>query len=357
MGRRIMKNLIIIFAKGLAISRLIIVISACSVDMLDYIGDKIEIDENIAMLNLISYRDMVSITGGTYTQTDGTQSFSHTVSDFKLGQYEVTYELWYTVHDWALSNGYTFANPGIEGNDGTLTDPAGAAPTAAKYEPVTTINWRDAIVWCNAYSEMSGYSPVYYIDIAYTAPLKTSTNNGTVNTTAGSEDNPYVNWSANGYRLPTEGEWQYAASNKGGTTYNHASGAYTFYNDTEDTNPNNSVVDGKDANDEVAVYGYYWDGSWVSTGVNKTADVGTKTDNELVIYDMSGNVWEWCWDWWDNYPVGPETGYTGATSGSFRLGRGGGWDSNAVYMRVCNRYSLNPYYEDHFIGFRLACGQ
>jgi len=92
------------------------------------------------------YTDMVSVPGGTYTQTDGTYSFDHTISDFKLGQYEVTYELWYAVYHWAMRNGYDFANSGTEGNNGT----AGAVPTIAKYEPVTTVNWRDTIVWCNA---------------------------------------------------------------------------------------------------------------------------------------------------------------------------------------------------------------
>jgi hypothetical protein len=90
----------------------------------------------------ILYRDMVAITGGTYTQFDGTSGFVHTISNFLLGKYEVTYELWYTVYQWAISNGYTFANAGREGNDGTI----GVAPTSAKYEPVTYINWRDAIV-------------------------------------------------------------------------------------------------------------------------------------------------------------------------------------------------------------------
>ncbi len=122
----------------------LVFMTGCEVDLKDEAG---ETDVFIGIL----YREMISITGGT------PDNFNHTISDFKLAGYEVTYDLWYKVHNWALSNGYTFANPGTEGNDGTV----GTVPTTAKYEPVTTINWRDAIVWCNAYSEMSGYTPVY----------------------------------------------------------------------------------------------------------------------------------------------------------------------------------------------------
>ncbi|MBS0618708.1 MAG: SUMF1/EgtB/PvdO family nonheme iron enzyme, partial [Spirochaetes bacterium] len=102
---------------------------------------------------------------------------------------------------WAGSNGYTFANPGVQGDNGARTN----------QHPVTTINWRDAIIWCNAASQQQGLTPVYYSDAGLTAPLKFVDGTASVNSTAGSEDNPYMNWTANGYRLPTEAEWEYAA--------------------------------------------------------------------------------------------------------------------------------------------------
>jgi uncharacterized repeat protein (TIGR02543 family) len=113
------------------------------------------------------YREMVSLSGGTvtgdaaYDGPYGSGAFppGRTVTllnAFKMAKYETTYELWHEVYQWAAGNGYAFANAGREGNDGT----GGAAPTAAKTEPVTYINWRDAIVWCNAYSEMDGKAPV-----------------------------------------------------------------------------------------------------------------------------------------------------------------------------------------------------
>ncbi len=279
----------------------------------------------------IMYRDMVSVTGGTFTQTDGTNSFSHTISTFNMAKYELTYDLLYTVKDWAISNGYTFANPGREGNDGT----PGAAPTGAKYEPVTTINWRDAIVWSNAYSEMSGYTPVFFTDSGYTLPLKTSTNILSVDTTPGSEDNPYVNWSANGYRLPTQGEWQYAASNKGATPWNYASGATADFSNAAETQ-------------KVAWYD-------ANSGGN-THNVGT-TDNPsaLTLWDMSGNVYEWCWDWRGYYP-GTETDYQGPSSGSTRVGRGGSSGESTGYQRLGLRSSDDPHDEGIALGFRLASG-
>ncbi len=345
MGRGIRKKLLVVFSATMTVAVLVSIItfSACSVDMLDNIKDKIVQDEagETDVFSGILYRDMVSVTGGTYTQTDGTNSFSHTISDFKLGQYEVTYELWYTVHTWAIANGYTFANPGKEGNDGTLTDPAGAVPTAAKYEPVTTINWRDAIVWCNAYSEMSGLTAVYYTDAAYTSPLKVSTNNA-VDTTAGSEDNPYVNWNANGNRLPTEGEWQYAASNKGGIPWNHTSG---------DTSSYCYPTDGGTS----TVFGNY---AWYSVNSgNVSHDVGTTANpSALTLRDMSGNVIEWCWDWYGNYP-GTQTDYTGSTSGSYRVKRGGSWYGYAFSLQLGYRNGNSPDNEFNGLGFRLASKQ
>ena len=266
------------------------------------------------------YREIVSIIGGTYIQTDGGSSFSHTISSFFMGKYQVTYELWYAVRQWAISNGYTFANAGIEGNWGT----DGALPTAAKFQPVTTVSWRDCIVWCNAYSQMSLLTPCYTYSSVVIKDSRDS------NPTAC--DNAVCNWSANGYRLPSEGEWQYVASNKGATPSNYASGATADYNNATECQ-------------RVAWYS--------ANSSSMTHDVGTKAANALGLYDMSGNVWEWCWDWYGDYP-GTSTDYRGAGSGSYRIGRGGSCNSSSNTLRVGDRRHDYPYDGYNSYGFRIA---
>lgn len=277
---------------------------------------------------------LVSVPGGTFYQTDGTNGFTHTISAFKIGKYQVTYELWYTVYQWAINNGFTFQNAGREGSSGT----DGAAPTAAKFQPVIMVNWRDTIVWCNAYSLKTGLTPVYYSEAGFTTPIEDSTDGAygaSINTTAGSYDNPFVNWSANGYRLPTEGEYQCAASYIDGsswTPYDYASGATDDYTDLTAT----ELV------------------GWCSEDSGfATHDVGSKKPNALGIYDMSGNVYEWCWDCFGNYP-GTSTDYRGAALTDIRVARGGCFDNSAAVMPVGNRGIENPYYAMLDYGFRFA---
>ena len=242
-----------------------------------------------------------------------------------IAETEVTYKLWYEVRTWGERKGYTFANMGREGHDGT----DGASPTVASQEPVTSINWRDTMIWCNALSEKQGLVPVYYTDSGYTTPIRAATNNS-LDATAGHEDNPYVNWNAGGYRLPTEVEWEIAA---------RGADLLSGYG---------TVFAGNDAPGDVAWYGANSGGT--------THEVGTKWANEIGLYDMSGNVCEWRWDWWGStYPTAsPDP--QGPPTGSCRVWRDSHFGSSAgeVYFRFFERPEQHPARVKEITGFRPA---
>ncbi len=173
--------------------------------------------------------------------------------------------------------------------------------------PVEMVSWYDAVRFCNALSEREGLTAAYRI--------------------SGENSAPEVTWNldADGYRLPTEAEWEYAC--RAGTTTRFHSG---------------------NSDSDLELVGWYSGNS-----NQQTQDVGTKQPNAWGLYDMHGNVWEWCWDRYGDYG-GNATDPAGPGSGSARVLRGGGWSDGAQFCRSAYRYWRHPVIRSSFNGFRVV---
>jgi formylglycine-generating enzyme required for sulfatase activity len=248
---------------------------------------------------------LITVDGGTFTA----RKTLVTISGFKIDKWEVTYELWTAVRNWGERHGYE-----------VLVKGQGGQPPVYPNTPVTQVSWYDAVKWCNARSERDGLIPVYYTDSTLGSVYKT----GEIDIESGA-----VKWSASGYRLPTEADWEYAA--RGGSR----SKGYKY--------------SGSNTLDSVAWYNV--------TSRGEIQPVGKKGANELGIYDMSGNAFEWCWDWMDDaYPSGgtrnPKGRLTAWRAHPLRLVRGGCFQGNEVNCQISNRVSFSPADRKDILGFR-----
>ncbi|MDR0525819.1 MAG: formylglycine-generating enzyme family protein [Spirochaetaceae bacterium] len=178
--------------------------------------------------------------------------------------------------------------------------------------PVENVNWYDAIAYCNARSVEEGRVPVY--------------------TAKG--DVIRLNRAADGYRLPTEAEWEYAC--RAGTT--------TPFNTGASISTDQANYDGT----------YPYSEGPKGTYREKTTPVGAFPPNRWGLYDMHGNVWEWCWDWFDAYDIHRTYDPVGPSCGASRVIRGGSWGGGARYLRAAYRCGNNPFARDNYLGFRVA---
>ena len=237
------------------------------------------------------------------------------VSAFYMDKYLVTKSLWDTVYQWAIAHGYTF-------------DHAGSG-TASTY-PVQRIDWYDCVKWCNARSEKEGRTPAYYTDAGLGVGYRTG------------QVTPYVRWSS-GYRLPTEAEWEKAARGR-------ASGHRFPWSDADTiTHSRANYFSSHSYSYDVSPTRLYHPA--FSTG---TSPVGYFAANGYGLYDMAGNVWQWCWDWHGSYSSGSQSDPRGPPSGPYRVRRGGSLGCYAIGCRAANRYEYGPTYGvDHGLdGFR-----
>jgi formylglycine-generating enzyme required for sulfatase activity len=236
-------------------------------------------------------KDMVFVQGGTFMMgsdsgySDEKPVHQVTLSSFMIGKFEVTQGLFQKV----MGN-----NPSKYYND-----------SESPRRPVESVSWYEAVAFCNKLSELAGLQTVYAI----------------------SGTNVETDFSRNGYRLPTESEWEYAA--RGGNKSRNYK--YSGSNDA-------GIVAWYDANSG-----------------DTTHAVGTKAPNELGLYDMSGNVWEWCWDWYkDSYDAGAQRNPLGASSGDNRVLRGGDKHNRASNLSATNRNQDDPSKRYVNVGFRVV---
>ena len=239
--------------------------------------------------NASSRIELVRISAGTfmmgalpnddeaYSKTERPRHKVEISRDFYVGKYPVTQELWEAV----MGNNSSH----FKGED----------------RPVEKVSWFDCVEFCNKLSELENKELAYII-------------NG---------ENVSCNWTAKGYRLLTEGEWEYCA--RGGESHLYA---------------------GSDNVDEVAWYR--------ENSGGMTHPVGQKKPNGFGLYDMSGNIWEWCWDCFEDYQSGSFVDPEGGTDTSFRVRRGGSWKYRAEFCRIANRSKGRKYYRSMLLGVRFA---
>jgi len=243
----------------------------------------------------------VWINGGTFTMgspanepsrdSDETQR-QVTVNGFFMGRYQVTQREYEEIMG---TNPSYFRGPTL---------------------PVEEVSWFDAVEYCNRRSQREGLTPAYTI--------------------SGMGRNRTVTWNrnANGYRLPTEAEWEYAC--RAGTT--------TPFNTGNNITTAQANYDGN----------YSYNNNARGEYRRTTTPVGSFAANAWGLFDMHGNVFEWCWDWYGTYPSSAQTDPTGPASGGERVVRGGSWDFHGQILRSAFRFSIFPSIGSYDVGFRLV---
>ncbi|MBP7866315.1 MAG: SUMF1/EgtB/PvdO family nonheme iron enzyme [Acidobacteria bacterium] len=214
-------------------------------------------------------------------------------------------------------------------------DPSDVQRSPGMSNPVQTVTWYAAVLFANLLSVERGLTRCYYADAAFTSPI-TSLNYET--------DAVFCHWEANGYRLPTEGEWEYFC--RAGTTGPFCVDEPNYIvGNCDNLSPNPSLT---------SLSTVAW---WCGNTQGTTSPVGLKEPNAWNIKDLHGNVYEWCWDWLAVYPVEWAEDYRGPSSGLSRATRSGCYSNTAKECRSANRHVASPNTRSSAFGFRLVRGQ
>jgi len=257
---------------------------------------------------------LAQIPAGSMPITLGSGTYRPSLTAFNMGKYQITQDQYFEI---------------MGNNPSAFTTDADGGEVQGK-RPVEVVTWYAAILFCNRLSIAEGLTPAYSVKI------------GGVEVdwdTVSAPTAPNTDWDAavivpgsDGYRLPTDAQWEYAC--RAGSIGEYSIGA------------GGTVVTDLNLGD------YAW---YEPNGNDKTHEVGKKTANAFGLYDMHGNVWEWCWDWYDDYPPsGTPTDTTGPDSGSYRVVRGGNSNAPAAYISSSFLYHCPPDANNITLGFRVA---
>ncbi len=277
--------------------------------------------------------DFKKITAGSFKRKESsTSATAYTVTltkDFYMCDHEVTQKEWFDLMGKTQADLIGAVSGGVD--KGTGDD-----------YPVYYVNWYQAIAYCNKKSAAEGLTPCYTVSGVSDSDWRTLAFTR-IPTSSDSTWNAVIyNPDANGYRLPTEAEWEYAALGDYKDDPN-----WNGYGDS--SNSGVKVFAGYNGSNSIGAYAWYSGNAGSQTHETKT----TPNANSYGLYDMSGNVFEWCWDWLGDYDSADVTDPIGA-SGTLRINRGGSWVSTAVGCSVTNRENSFPSSRSNGIGFRVV---